>query len=248
MSRIAPKLAAVLLLLTACTHRPPLVTPQTPGETATLSTVSAAVAEAAKINAAAPESPTRQILTLLLRVAATGLPLPSAADLARMADLSALVFVGKHAEAETKAADIERELAALRAQIAKEREASAEQLRQILAEADARVKAAEDAGARKAFLIMVTFAAATGAIISIAGALMAWMTTYKLAGFAFILVGPCVPGCALLFGKPWFYVPFGLGILLLGLALGIKLVWAMLDRDGNGRLDFTERRASQPGT
>jgi hypothetical protein len=241
-TRHALRLVAVLLFA-GCVHKPaPIVTPEPPAQTATLSIVAAAVAQAAKDNAAATDSPTRQALTLLLRIAASGLPIPTAPDLARMADLSALVFAGKQPEAETKAAEIERELAALRAQIAKEREASAAQLRQILADADARIKAAEDAGTRKAFLILVTAASITGGLISLGGALMAWMTTYKILGGCFILIGPMVAGAALLWGKPWFYIPAGLGFLLLGLAFGIKLVWSILDRDGNGRLDILEKR------
>lgn len=231
------------LMLAGCVHKPaPIITPQSLTETKSQSAVAAAVNQALADAAKLDLGPVRQSLELLLRIALAGLPVPSSDDVARMAEVSKLVFAGKVPEAEAKAHDYSRELTDLRKQLERERADSAEQIRKLLADAEARIKAAEDAGTRKAFLIMITFAAATGGLISIGGALMAWMTSYKLVGAALILAGPCVPGSALLWGRPWFYIPAGLGILLVGLALGIKCVWAILDRDGNGRVDMLEKK------
>lgn len=104
------------------------------------------------------------------------------------------------------------------------------------------LRKAKDDAQRAAFLGVVRTFAAIGAVISAVGVGLLLWSTYKRAGWLILASGPLIGGSGLLWGKPWFYVPLGVGALCLIFAGIIKTVWVVLDADRNGRIDMLERR------
>jgi hypothetical protein len=82
---------------------------------------------------------------------------------------------------------------------------------------------------KDAYLWVVKVFAAIGAACFVAGLAMFIWTTYKHAGIICMVAGPVIGGSGLLWGKPWFTLTIGIGAVLIGLAIGIKHVWAVID-------------------
>lgn len=112
-----------------------------------------------------------------------------------------------------------------------------DQLERDLAEAKAD-------GQRAAFLGVVRVFAVIGAGLTLAGVLIAVWSTYKRAGIMLAAAGPVVGGSGLLWGKPWFTLSIGVGILLVGVTLGIRYVFSVLDSDKNGKIDMLEKKGA----
>lgn len=108
------------------------------------------------------------------------------------------------------------------------------------------LEAAKSDAQRAAYLGVVKIFASIGALISALGVGILLWSTYKRAGWLVLAAGPLVGGSGLLWGKPWFYVPLGVGALCLIFAGIIKTVWIVLDADKNGRIDILEKRAPSP--
>ena len=124
----------IFALSSGCTHKPaPVISDAPPSERPAASMVSAAVTTARAENAKTVAGPSREAIELLLRVALSGLPLPTPADLARMAALASLAHDGKLTEANEKAAAYEHELRTLRENVAKERAESAARIEALIA-------------------------------------------------------------------------------------------------------------------
>ena len=83
---------------------------------------------------------------------------------------------------------------------------------------------------KDAYLWVVKVFAAIGAACFVAGLAMFIWTTYKHAGIICMVAGPVIGGSGLLWGKPWFTLTIGIGAVLIGFAIGIKHVWAILDK------------------
>lgn len=104
--------------------------------------------------------------------------------------------------------------------------------------------AAKDDANRQAYLGVVRTFAAVGAVISAIGVGLLLWSTYKRAGWLVLAAGPLVGGSGLLWGKPWFYIPLGVGALCLIFAAIIKTIWIVLDADKNGKIDLLERKGA----
>ena len=226
-----PLLTAFSLLFIAltsgCDEQDPriLVSPEPPTQAAQLSKVRAAVDQAKEDNTQNPDGPAKAAVDLQLGVAQSGLPESKVEDRAEPAELSALVFAGKLDEALTRSITAERALASLKDQARLDREAAAEQLRQVITKAETRVREAEAKAEREAYLAVVkVFAVIGGACVIVGLGLVVW-TTYKRIGAMLIVAGPVIGGSGLLWGKPWFYLTVGIAVLIAGIASGIW--WAI---------------------
>lgn len=160
------------------------------------------------------------------------------------------------ASREVIAAQVERIFGALRSASWTVVKATVEQLvtERNAAQADAAAKqdeidrltkeleAAKSDAERAAYLGVVRTFACIGAIISAVGVGLLLWSTYNRAGWLVLAAGPLVGGSGLLWGKPWFYVPLGVGALCLIFAGIIKTVWIVLDSDKNGKIDMLEKR------
>lgn len=104
------------------------------------------------------------------------------------------------------------------------------------------LRKAKDDAQRAAFLGVVRVFAVLGGALTLAGVLVFLWSTYKRAGILLAVAGPVVGGSGLLWGKPWFVLMVGTGVILVGVAVGIRYAWAVLDADRNGRIDMLERR------
>ena len=102
-------------------------------------------------------------------------------------------------------------------------------------------KAKSDAQ-RAAFLGVVRVFAVIGGALTLGGVLIALWSTYKRAGIILACAGPVIGGSGLLWGKWWFTLSVGAGVLLVGAAVGIRYVFGVLDADKNGKIDILEKK------
>lgn len=125
-----------------------------------------------------------------------------------------------------------------------EAQAHAAKLQDRIDQLERDLAAAKDDANRQAYLGVVRTFAAVGAVISAIGVGLLLWSTYKRAGWLVLAAGPLVGGSGLLWGKPWFYIPLGVGALCLVFAGIIKTIWIVLDADKNGKIDLLERKGA----
>jgi hypothetical protein len=226
-------LALIVLSLTGCKTIKPVISDAPPSQKPAESIIAAAVTQARADNAKSPTSPIRDAIEIMLKIAASGLPMPTPSDLARMADLSELVFAGNLPEAHAQASTYERELATLREQIASERAQSAAALKTLIENHQRELDHA-------AYMAVVwTFCAIGGASTAVGLGMLVW-TTYKRIGIILLILGPIIGGSGLLWGSLWFKLGIALAAVLIGTAAGLKWAVSVFDKNQNGKLDFME--------
>jgi hypothetical protein len=217
--------AAVVAFLPGCDEpKPAVVAPEPPSQPEQLSRVSAAVQQIRTDNAQNPDGPAKDAVDLQAQIASAGLPKPKPVHAAESAEVSALVFAGKYEAAVKRAATAEIELARLTDQTAKERSAGEQRLREIIADAERRIAAAQADAEKEAYLRVVSVFAVLGGAVSLAG-LVCLITGWSRIGALLIPLGIILGGSGLLWGKPWFTYSIGGAVLLGGIALGIR--WAV---------------------
>jgi hypothetical protein len=95
---------------------------------------------------------------------------------------------------------------------------------------------------KEARMLVVKALAALGSLITLAGVGVLLWTSYKIAGGATILCGLLIAAAGPFFTRPWVWGLLILAALLAGLAVGLKHAWVHIDRNGNGRPDFLEKK------
>lgn len=241
-------LLAAVLALSACKTElpPPLVVAAPPAQAKTLSQVSAAVGQLREDNQKNPDGPAKQAVDLQARIAQAGLAKPTEADARNAAETSALVFAGKLAAAEARAAKAEGALAQLRQEWQAEQAAAKSRIDQLIADYEARLAAAQAAAERAAYVRVVSIFAIIGGAVTLIGIGCA-VTGWSRIGILCIPSGIIIGGSGLLWGKPWFIWTVGGGVLLCAIAGGI--FWAVRVLEGGHPLaKATPAPAPQPLT
>jgi hypothetical protein len=227
--RLVPLLLLLALLchLVGCDDKAqprPVVVPTPPSETQQLSRVSAAVSQARADNAQNPEGLPKQAVDLQLSVAQAGLPVAAAVDKTEAKDTSALVFAGKLEAALQRAVKAEQGLVTLRGQVEKERQEGTARLNEVIADAERKVREAEERARREAYVRVVSIFAIIGGAITIIGIICAVSGWHRI-GVVGIPAGILIGGSGLLWGQVWFTITVGAGVLLC--AIGGGIFWAV---------------------
>jgi hypothetical protein len=216
---------SLCVLLAGCNEpAPAVVAAVPPSQPEQLSRVSAAVGQLRKDNAQNPPGPAQQAVEIQAKIAESGLPKAQPEHAADAAETSALVFAGKLEAAVTRATTAEIELTRLADAVERERADGAQRLRDVLADAERRIAAAQAAANKEAYLRVVSVFAVIGGAVALAG-LVCLITGWSRIGALGIPAGIILGGSGLLWGKPWFIYTIGAFVLLSGIALGIR--WAV---------------------
>lgn len=224
----------VTLSLTGCDEETrTVVAPEPPSQPANLSKVSAAVGQLKKDNASNPDGPAKTAVDLQAGIALSGLDKAKPEDVLKAAEVSALVFAGRIEEATKRATAAEIELGQLRETVKIERDQAKADMVKIIDDAEDRVRNAEAKANKEAYLRVVTAFALLGGIITLAGIACA-VTGWSRIGVLGIPAGILIGGSGLLWGKPWFLITVGIGVILVSIAGGIR--WAVSVHDARAKL------------
>lgn len=208
---------------------PPVVLAEPPAQAKTLSQVAAAVQQLRTDNAQNPDGPAKQAVDLQARVAQSGLDAPTEADVANAAETSELVFAGRIADAEARAAKAEVALGALRKEWAQEQAAAQARIQKLIDDYESRLAVAHAEADKEAYLRVVTAFAIFGLVVSGFGIFCA-VTGWSRIGVLCIPAGILLGGSGLLWGKPWFLYTVGGALLLLAVAAGIRWAVSLYER------------------